>query len=139
MMSGIRSRDTRPELAVRRALHARGFRYRLHSHRLPGKPDMVLRKYRAVILVHGCFWHGHDCPLFRLPGTRAAFWHKKIERNRQRDAEVRDSLESTGWRCLTIWECAMRGRGRLDFESLIGAVAAWLENCEQSTELRGMT
>lgn len=139
MMAGIRSQNTRPELAVRSALHARGFRYRLHMQELPGKPDMVLRKHSAVILIHGCFWHGHDCPLFRLPGTRTDFWKEKIDRNRERDAEVRESLESSGWRCLTIWECAMRGRGRLDFESLIDAVATWLKKCEQSKELRGMT
>ena len=137
MMAGIRSRNTRPELAVRRALHARGFRYRLHMQGLPGKPDMVFRKYSAVILIHGCFWHGHDCPLFRLPGTRTDFWKEKIDRNRERDVEVRVSLESAGWRCLTIWECAMRGRERWKFERLIGAAAAWLETGERSKEIRG--
>ena len=78
MMSGIRGRDTKPELRVRKALHARGFRYRVHQTRLPGKPDIVLPCFRAVVLVHGCFWHGHDCPLFRLPGTRTDFWRDKI-------------------------------------------------------------
>lgn len=139
MMAGIGSRHTRPELAVRRALHARGFRYRLHGRDLPGKPDMVLRKYGAVLLVHGCFWHGHDCRLFRLPATRTAFWKAKIGRNRTRDGEVVVSLESAGWRCLTIWECAMRGTGRFDFDSLIDRIAAWLESDEQSSEISGLS
>ena len=90
MMAGIRSRNTRPELIVRKGLHARGFRYRLHARGLVGRPDMVFRKYGAVIFVHGCFWHGHDCSLFRLPGTRSDFWQKKIGRNRERDSEVID-------------------------------------------------
>ena len=81
-MSAVRSRDTQPELVIRRGLHARGFRYRLHSAELPGKPDIVLPKYHAVVLVHGCFWHGHDCALFRTPGTRRKFWEAKIARNR---------------------------------------------------------
>ena len=109
MMAGIRGRNTRPELVIRKALHARGFRYRLHVAGLPGKPDIVLPRFRAVIFVHGCFWHGHDCPLFRLPATRSEFWEAKISRNRERDREVLGALKTTGWRCLTVWECAIRG------------------------------
>ena len=92
MMAGIRSTNTRPELAIRKALHAAGFRYRLHPRDVPGKPDMAFARYRAAVFVNGCFWHGHDCPLFRLPDTRRDFWTAKIERNRQRDAEVRQQL-----------------------------------------------
>ena len=81
MMSGIRGKNTRPELLIRKGLHARGFRFRLHDKRLPGKPDLVLPKYSAVIFVHGCFWHGHDCHLFKWPQSRREFWRKKITRN----------------------------------------------------------
>lgn len=137
MMSGIRSTDTKPELLIRRALHARGFRYRVHVPRMPGRPDMVFPKFRAVILVHGCFWHGHDCPLFRLPGTRTEFWETKIGRNRERDGEVAKKLEELGWRRLTVWECALRGPGRLDFESLIDSIAAWLPGQGLAVEIRG--
>jgi DNA mismatch endonuclease, patch repair protein len=137
MMSGIRGRNTKPELLIRRALHARGYRYRLHSAQIPGRPDLVLRKFRAAIFVHGCFWHGHDCPLFRLPGTRAEFWEAKIARNRARDAAVAAALLDSGWRQLTIWECAMRGPGRLASEALIDRVAAWLSGQGQTLEIRG--
>ncbi len=88
MMAGIRGRNTKPEIFIRKALHARGFRYRLHPRAVPGVPDFTLPRWRAAVFVHGCFWHGHDCPLFRLPGTRPDFWLAKIERNRARDAEV---------------------------------------------------
>ena len=87
-MSGIRGRDTKPEKLIRSALHRLGFRFRLQSKKIPGRPDLVLPKFRAAVFVHGCFWHGHDCPLFRLPGTRRAFWDAKIKRNRERDTEV---------------------------------------------------
>ena len=137
MMAGIRGKNTKPELVVRRALHARGFRYRLHDPKVPGKPDVVLARFRAVVFVHGCFWHGHDCPLFRLPGTRREFWEAKIDRNRARDAEVAQALSERGWRHLTVWECAMRGPGRLPFEELIDTVAGWLRSRGQVLEIRG--
>ena len=138
MMSAVRSHDTRPEMIVRKALRARGFRYRLHAPELPGKPDLVFRKHRAVILVHGCFWHGHDCPLFRLPGTRRDFWEAKIGRNRERDAEVRDALRELDWRCLTVWECAMRGPGRRGPETLADGIADWLGGGARTGDIRGM-
>lgn len=108
MMAGIRGKDTKPEMIVRRGLHARGFRYRLHSRDLPGKPDIVLPKYRAVIFVHGCFWHGHDCPAFKWPKSREAFWRTKIERNRRRHDEVLAHLATMGWNAETVWECELR-------------------------------
>mgnify|MGYP001813680444 FL=1 len=110
MMSGIRGKNTRPELLIRKGLHARGFRFRLHDKRLPGKPDLVLPKYSAVIFVHGCFWHGHDCHLFKWPQSRREFWRKKITRNKVKDAESYVSLKKEGWYILTIWECALKGR-----------------------------
>lgn len=108
-MSRIRSSDTRIELKVRRALHLRGFRYRLGGAALPGRPDLVLPRYRTAIFVHGCFWHGHDCALFRLPKTRTEFWEKKINDNRTRDNRVKKELVILGWRPLEIWECSIRG------------------------------
>lgn len=108
MMAGIRGRDTRPELLLRRALHARGLRYRLHDQRLPGRPDMVFPKWKAVVFVHGCFWHGHGCRLFKWPATRAEWWREKIEANIARDARDVAALEAAGWRVLTVWECGLR-------------------------------
>src|SRR5579863_3266150 len=110
MMAGIRAKNTKPEILLRKALHRRGFRYGLHSRGVPGKPDLVFRSRKAVIFVHGCFWHGHDCRFFRLPGTRTEFWQKKIQANRQRDVVVTDQLREEGWRQLVVWECAMRGQ-----------------------------
>lgn len=104
-MAAIHSKDTRPELIVRKYLHACGFRYRLHHNRLPGHPDIVLRKYHTCIFVNGCFWHGHDCQYFREPRTHREFWTQKIERNRQRDKEVQAALAQMGWHCITVWEC----------------------------------
>lgn len=137
MMSGIRGKDTKPEKLVRKGLHAQGFRYRLGATDVPGRPDMVFPKYRAAVFVHGCFWHGHDCPLFRLPGTRTEFWRAKIERNRARDADVREALQAASWRQLVIWECALRGRGRLGLEAVLAAAAAWLTGGAAFLELRG--
>ena len=137
LMASVRSKDTAPEVAVRKALHARGFRYRTHAAELPGKPDIVLPKYQATLLVHGCFWHGHHCSLFQLPATRTEFWNAKIRRNRERDAEVRNALRAAGWRCLTVWECALRGPEKREFVQLIDDVAAWLRSPRVAGELRG--
>ena len=138
MMSGIRGRNTKPELVIRRALHARGFRYRVHVASLPGKPDIVLPRLRSAILVHGCFWHGHDCSLFRLPATRREFWKAKITRNRERDGEVLDALRAEGWRCVTVWECALRGPGRRELPQVINMLVAWLTDSSTDTEIRGV-
>lgn len=126
MMAGIRAKDTKPEMIVRRALHARGFRYRLHAPELPGKPDLVFPKYRSVVMIHGCFWHGHDCPLFKVPGTRTEFWLAKIGRNRERDAEVRQALAALGWRVLEVWECELRAARKADCLPVVERVAAWI-------------
>lgn len=136
-MSRIRGKNTRPEMTVRRLLHAAGFRYRLHGAGLPGKPDLVLPKYRAVIFVHGCFWHGHTCPLFRWPATRKDFWEKKIHRNMERDAEAAKQLQALGWRVFTIWECALRGRSRRESADITAAVALWLQGLELTGTLEG--
>lgn len=137
MMAGIRGKNTRPELIVRRGLHALGFRFRLHDRTLPGQPDMVLPRWRAVIFVHGCFWHAHDCPLFRWPGTRQDFWREKIGRNRERDAESEAALDRAGWRVLKIWECSMKGRGRIGADAVVSRAAEWLRSDQRGGEIRG--
>lgn len=130
MMSGIRPKDTKPEMFIRRGLHAMGYRYRLHDRRLPGRPDLVFPGRRAVIFIHGCFWHGHDCSLFRWPGTRPDFWRAKISGNINRDARVRSELLTLGWRVLDIWECMLRGRERQDPEAVLAACAAFLDGAQ---------
>lgn len=134
MMSGIRGKNTKPELMIRKALHARGFRYRLHC-KLPGKPDLCLPKYRAVIFVHGCFWHGHDCHLFKWPSTRPEFWRAKITRNQELDAAVRAKLLADGWRVMQVWECALKGRQAAMLDSVAASVAAWLHSDESEAEI----
>lgn len=108
-MSRIKGKDTKIELEVRRGLHALGFRYRLGGAGLPGRPDIVLPKYRTVVFVHGCFWHRHSCHLFRLPKTRPEFWEAKINANVARDRRKESELIAMGWRVETIWECQLRG------------------------------
>jgi DNA mismatch endonuclease (patch repair protein) len=137
MMSGIRGKNTKPELAIRRGLHAKGFRFRLHSTNIPGRPDLVFPRFHAVIFVNGCFWHQHDCHLFRMPSTRTEFWKTKIARNVQRDIEVRQTLLEQGWRCLTVWECAVKGRNRLDFNEVLKRIAKWLQGTEALSEIGG--
>lgn len=127
-MSRIRGRDTKPELLLRRGLHARGLRFRLHRRDLPGRPDLVFPRFRAVIFVHGCFWHGHDCPMFKWPSTRTEFWRKKITGNQERDRNAVNALLRDHWRVLEIWECALRGLRRLAEHTVVDEVARWLED-----------
>lgn len=137
MMAGIRGRDTRNELLIRKELHARGFRYLLYGKRLPGKPDLVFPKYRAVIMVNGCFWHGHDCHLFKWPSTRCDFWYDKIQANKKRDTETTNALERLGWRVLTVWECSIKGKTSNPIEENIDNIASWLVNGECSRHVTG--
>jgi len=134
-MAAIRSRDTKPELVLRRGLHALGFRYRLHGRNLPGRPDLVFPKFQAVLFVNGCFWHGHSCDLFRWPKTREAFWRDKIGANIIRDQRAITALQNAGWRTGIVWECAIKGRGRLEPAALIAAVANWLRSGESILDL----
>lgn len=127
MMAGIGPANTKPEMIIRRGLHARGLRYRLHAKELPGKPDLVFPARKAVILVQGCFWHGHACHLFRWPGTRDEFWRTKIAGNIARDRKVRGQLLTLGWRILEVWECTLKGRERWSVEDVLTACVAFLE------------
>jgi DNA mismatch endonuclease (patch repair protein) len=111
IMSRIRGKDTGPEMIIRKALFANGFRYRLHVKNLPGKPDIVLPKYNAVVIVDGCFWHGHkNCKFFRMPKSRISFWKKKIDANRARDVKNRRKLRRLGWNVIQVWECQLSAR-----------------------------
>lgn len=134
MMSGIRGKDTKPELALRRALHARGFRFRLHSKAVHGRPDLVLPKYRAVVFVHGCFWHRHEgCRYTTTPSTRQEFWHAKFTASVARDAAVRGKLLKDGWRVATVWECALRKP--VQIVASIDRLSAWLRSEEDQIEI----
>ena len=137
MMSGIRSKNTKYEVTIRKALHAAGFRYRLHRRDLPGTPDITLPRYRVVVFFHGCFWHGHDCHLFKWPSTRPEFWAAKIESNRQRDQRASAALLEAGWRVCTVWECSLRGRLRLQLENVTDSIIKWLGSQEKLCVLRG--
>lgn len=122
---------------LRRGLHGVGFRFRLHDRSLPGSPDIVFPKYRAVIFAHGCFWHGHDCHLFRLPGTRPEFWQAKIARNRDVDSRAESALSAAGWRQGIVWECALKGKLRQPLAAVIDQCAAWLRTDIARLEIRG--
>ncbi|MBC6441206.1 MAG: DNA mismatch endonuclease Vsr [Rhodospirillales bacterium] len=137
MMAGIRGKNTGPEMAIRSALHRRGFRFRLHRKDLPGKPDLVFPGRNAVLFVHGCFWHGHDCHLFRWPKSREAFWCEKIGANTERDRQQRAALAEAGWRIGTVWECALKGKTRLPFESVVDRCAIWLKSDIKTLEVSG--
>ncbi len=136
MMSGIRGKNTKPEMVVRRELFKRGFRYRLHVRNMPGKPDLVMKKYRAAIFVHGCFWHGHDCSLFRMPTTNQEFWSGKISGNICNDMSNRQKLLGSGWRVLMIWECALRGKN-INVCKVMDVVAEWLVSGQVTGEIAG--
>ncbi|WP_081493053.1 very short patch repair endonuclease [Bradyrhizobium yuanmingense] len=127
MMSGIRAKNTKPEITLRRLLHAEGFRFRLHQN-LPGRPDLVFRKRRAVIFVHGCFWHRHECSIFKWPSTRAEFWRTKINGNALRDEKNIGLLLADGWRVSVVWECALRR----DARKTARRCAAWLKGSRRT-------
>lgn len=119
MMAGIKSKNTKPELVIRSGLFARGLRFRLHPKELPGKPDLVFPKYKTVLFVHGCFWHAHDCHLFRIPSSNQEYWQKKLIGNRDRDQIQQDQLKQAGWRVLIVFECELRGQSALAVENLL--------------------
>lgn len=135
IMGRVTAKNTRPEVAVRRLLHRLGYRFRLHRRDLPGKPDVVLPKWRTAVLIHGCFWHRHEgCPNTRTPKSRLDFWTAKFDENVRRDKLARDKLESLGWRVLVVWECELRDVGKLTdrLENFIKG-----PSCDQSNSSRG--
>ena len=136
MMSGIRGKDTKPEMIIRKGLHKFGFRFRLHDKTLPGKPDLVLRKYNAVIFINGCFWHKHECHLFKWPKTRPEFWREKINRNQRNDKLVLNKLSKAGWRICIIWECALKGKNN-DLSGVLHKITTWLTSENRFLEIAG--
>lgn len=137
-MAAIRGRDTKPERLLRSALHRAGYRFRVHSP-LPGKPDLAMKKYRAVLFLHGCFWHMHDCPRFKQPGgDKAEFWRNKLARNAERDREVTGILLDSGWRQFVVWECALIGKGKLDLPKVVDSIEAWLRSDAETGEISGV-
>ncbi len=136
MMAGIRGRDTRPEVLIRSLLHRQGFRFRLHVQELPGKPDIVLPRYRAVVFVHGCLWHAHGCHLFKWPQTRPGFWRDKITRNVANDERGTKALLTDGWRVGVVWECAIKGAGK-DIKKTMRGLTTWLYSSCDSFQVSG--
>lgn len=136
MMAGIRGRNTKPEILIRSLLHRQGFRFRLHARSLPGRPDIVLQRYGAVIFVNGCFWHGHDCSFFKWPKTRPEFWRKKIRRNRVLDRRAMRELLASGWRVAIVWECAIRG-ANMNMDVTGYDLEKWLRSTKPILEKRG--
>lgn len=136
-MARVGSKDTKPELMIRKSLHALGFRYRLHVKDLPGKPDLVFPRYKSVIQINGCFWHGHSCPRCRMPSTNTEYWNRKVARNMERDAANRRLLLDDGWRVLTIWECALTGKWKLGLNQVIALASEWLVSTATIFEIKG--
>ena len=137
VMARVGSKDTKPELLIRKGLHVLGFRYRLHVRELPGKPDLVFSRYCSVIQVNGCFWHGHSCPRCRMPSSNREYWNRKVARNKERDAENRQLLLDDGWRVLTIWECAITGKWKLGLNQVLKLASEWLLSTKPLFELKG--
>lgn len=132
-MAGIRGKDTLPELKLRRALHAAGFRYRLHDRRLPGRPDLVLPRFNAAVFIHGCFWHQHNgCRFATTPATRPEFWQQKFASNIERDQRNEAALQHNGWRVALVWECALKSRGAA---GVADEIAAWLLSASTRVEI----
>lgn len=137
MMSGIRGKNTRPEIIVRKNLFAAGFRFRLHRRDLPGAPDIVMPGRRVAIFVHGCFWHHHEgCRYAKLPATRPAFWKDKLEGNAERDSRAIDALLDLGWRVLVVWGCAVREKGTSS--TLQNDLARWINGKAVRGEISGV-
>jgi DNA mismatch endonuclease, patch repair protein len=135
MMAGIRGKNTKPEITVRRALFKQGFRFRIHHRRLPGRPDIVLPAYQAAIFVHGCFWHLHKCSLFKWPKSNPDFWKAKITGNRSLDRRAVTALGKIGWRVLVVWECALKGASDDELARVTRSIVGWLRSKRQFVEI----
>lgn len=136
-MAAIQSKDTKPELMIRRALHGEGIRYGLHNKNLPGTPDLHFRKYNAVLFVNGCFWHKHDCPIFKMPESNVDYWKNKFERNQERDREKINELKIAGKRISIIWECALKGKFSMPLETTTEKMINWLNSDIKFLEIEG--
>lgn len=136
-MSAIKSSHTKPELLIRREIHAAGLRFRLHAKHLPGTPDLTFPRHKAIVFVHGCFWHQHDCHLFTWPATRQDFWREKIGRNVMNDEKAIAALLASGWRVATVWECALKGRTKRNFAEAMQQLIDWVQSDEQTITIRG--
>ena len=137
-MASVGQKDTGAELLLRRALHKAGLRYRLHDRSLPGSPDLVFPRFRAAVFVHGCYWHSHGCHRSSVPKSRREFWTEKFDANRSRDERNLRLLLDSGWRVLTVWECALKGKKATTSNAVAEAVKAWLESLERTGELEGI-
>lgn len=137
MMAGIKGKNTQPELIIRRSLFRKGFRYKLHDKNLPGKPDLVFHKFNSVVFIHGCFWHGHNCHLFKWPSTRPDFWRKKIYGNREVDKRNYRQLKKGQWYILTIWECAIKGKKKKPLNKIIASITKWIETGKRDKTIKG--
>ena len=127
-MAAVKGKNTKPEMQIRRLLHKNGYRYRLHNNKLPGKPDIVLKKYGVVIFVHGCFWNSHGCYKSKVPETNKKFWADKINKNKSRDENTLNALIKEGLRVLTIWECTLAGKGKLTEEKIFEEIEDFLNS-----------
>ena len=136
-MAAVRRTDTKPELFVRHALHGLGLRFRLHVGGLPGRPDIVLPRHRVVVFVNGCFFHGHGCNLFKWPKSNEDFWREKINRNVERDRLAVAQLQADGWRVATVWECALKGKAKLDGQAAMQSLAQWILEGGDTIVIRG--
>ena len=137
MMSGIKGENTKPEQLIRDELSKKGFRFILNDRTLPGKPDIVLREYHAVIFVQGCFWHGHNCHLFKWPSTRPEFWKSKIIRNQEVDMQSHKQLKADGWYILDVWECVSKGKSRKPIDKVMLSIEHWILFEKRNKTIRG--
>ena len=137
MMAGIKPKNTTLEFAVRREIHKRGFRYKLHDNSLPGRPDLVLPKWNAVVFTHGCFWHMHNCRYFHWPQTEPERWRQKLLGNSERDKRNIVCLEHAGWRVAIVWECALKGAAKASFPLAMHTLGNWLHSDDENIVIRG--
>lgn len=137
IMSKVKGKNTSIETDIRKALFARGYRYRIHTGKLSGHPDIVFPKYKAAVFVNGCFWHAHDCSRFKIPDSNKEFWTKKFENNKARDTRTYETLRQAGWRILVVWECALKGKRKKDFDGLIDEIETWLHGDSIYSEISG--
>lgn len=137
MMSNIQGKNTKPEILIRKNLYSKGYRYKLHVKSLQGKPDIVLSKYNALIFINGCFWHKHNCHLFKWPKTRRFFWETKINKNIENDQKNHIKLLNENWRILIVWECSIKGKTKKTMEIVINDIVEWLHSDINFKEIEG--